>query len=97
MLKNTKEYENFGNFVEDSGGNAIRVPAGKENIRANDAFPSGAADGVPEEEQAWVPQDAFSMAYQFRGQHGNDLSPELINQLLSNLNKIWQDREKKQI
>ena len=37
------------------------------------------------------------MAYQFRGEHGNDLSPELINQLLSNLNKIWQEREKKQI
>lgn len=37
------------------------------------------------------------MAYQFRGEHGNDLSPELINQLLSNLNKIWQEREKKQL
>ena len=31
MLKKTKEYENFGNFAEDSGGNAIRIPANKEN------------------------------------------------------------------
>ena len=37
------------------------------------------------------------MAHQFRGQHGNDLSPELINEILSNLNKIWQEREKKQL
>jgi len=97
MLKKTKEYESFGNFVEDSGGNAIRVPSGKENAQTNNACSGGAMEGAPEEEQAWVPHDAFSMAYQFRSQHGNDLSPELINQLLSNLNKIWQDREKKQI
>lgn len=37
------------------------------------------------------------MANQFRQQHGNDLTPELITTLLSNLNKIWQEREKKQI
>ena len=27
MLKNTKEYASFANFVEDSGGQAIRVPS----------------------------------------------------------------------
>jgi hypothetical protein len=26
MLKNTKEYGQFGEFVEDSGGMAIRIP-----------------------------------------------------------------------
>jgi hypothetical protein len=35
MLQKTKEYETFGNFVEDSGGNAIRVPAGKDNSSKN--------------------------------------------------------------
>jgi hypothetical protein len=30
MLKGTKEYENFGNFVEDSGGQAIRIPEKNE-------------------------------------------------------------------
>ena len=82
LLKQTKEYGQFGEYAEDSGGNAMRVPT----------------DQQPElDEQQWVPSDAFQMAYQFRSQHGNDLSPELINQLLSNLNKIWQEREKKQI
>lgn len=36
MLKNTKEYAEFGNFVEDSGGNAIRVPT-KNNNKENQA------------------------------------------------------------
>lgn len=68
--------------MEDSGGNAMRVPT----------------ESPPDlDEQQWVPSDAFQMAYQFRSQHGNDLSPELISQLLANLNKIWQEREKKQI
>lgn len=31
MLKTTKEYQGFANFIEDSGGNAIRVPT-KESI-----------------------------------------------------------------
>lgn len=50
MLKNTKEYAEFGNFVEDSGGNAIRIPASnKENQ----------VDNQEKDESQWVPQDAF--------------------------------------
>jgi len=37
------------------------------------------------------------VAHEFRDKHGNDLSPTLINQLLSDLNRIWREREKKQI
>jgi len=46
MLKSTKEYAEFGAFIEDSGGNAMRLP---ENVH------------VPQEEDAqqWVPTDAF--------------------------------------
>lgn len=44
-----------------------------------------------------MPQDAFTMAHGFRMQHGNDLSPDLINQLLQDLNNLWNQREKKQI
>ena len=91
MLKGTKEYENFGQFVDDSGGFAIRLP---EQIGCNDHPPVIKED---QELQQWVPSDAFNMAYQFRQEHGNDLSPELITTLLSNLNKIWQEREKKQM
>ena len=75
MLKNTKEYGKFGNFVEDSGGNAMRVPnvVGKENAA------QGGNGQTEADDQTWVPNDAFQMAYQFRTQHGNDLTPDLIN------------------
>ena len=44
-----------------------------------------------------IPAEVHSIASDFRLDHGNDLSTELINQLLANLNKIWRDREKKTI
>ena len=37
------------------------------------------------------------MAHKFRAEHGNDLSPDLINQLLQDLNNLWRQREKKQM
>jgi hypothetical protein len=45
----------------------------------------------------WLPNEAFQLAHQFRERNGNDLTPALINQLLGDLNKIWRDREKRQI
>lgn len=43
----------------------------------------------------WMPQEAFTLAHEFRERNGNDLTPTLINQLLSDLNRIWREREKK--
>lgn len=91
LLSKTKEYENFGNFVDNLGGNAVRIQTGKENQQEE------ANEDIKPDEDEWVPGEAFATAYQFRSKHGNDMTPDLINQLLSNLNKIWQDREKKQI
>lgn len=82
MLRETKEYRDFAGFVEDSGGNVVSKPSVK------------AAANIVEE---WLPDEAFRVAHQFREQHGNDLTPALINQLLGDLNKIWREREKRQI
>ncbi len=49
------------------------------------------------ETDQWVPQDAYALAHTFRERHGADLTPMLINQLLGDLNKIWRERERKQI
>jgi hypothetical protein len=49
------------------------------------------------DEDQWAPGEAFKMAHDFRVKHGSDLTPTLVNQLLSDLNKIWREREKKQI
>ena len=45
MLRGTKEYEHFGEFIEDSGGNAMRLPE--------------AASPEDLEQQQWVPSEAF--------------------------------------
>jgi len=45
----------------------------------------------------WVPADAFKFAYDFKNKYNIEMSELLINDLLSSLNKIWRDREQKQI
>jgi len=49
------------------------------------------------DEDNWIPVKAFNIANEFRTKHGNDLSPELITELLRSLNAIWRAREKKQL
>jgi len=51
MLKSTKEFESFGNFIEDSGGNAVRLDHPAEIFGKDD-----------QEQQQWVPNEAFQMA-----------------------------------
>jgi hypothetical protein len=45
----------------------------------------------------WVPTDAFKFANEFTNKYKIEMSEPLINDLLSALNKIWRDRENKQI
>ncbi len=86
----TKEYQNFSNFVDDSGGNVKFVEKEKEQNKSN-------LTADPLEEDQWAPTEAYTLAHDFRNKNGEDLTPQLVNQLLSDLNKIWRDREKKQI
>jgi hypothetical protein len=44
-----------------------------------------------------VPDPAYSLAHNFRQTHGGELTVDLVNSLLADLNKIWREREKKQI
>ena len=54
-------------------------------------------DEDEEVQDGWVPNDAYSLAHGFRKQFGNELTPDLINDMLRDLNKIWREREKKQL
>jgi hypothetical protein len=44
-----------------------------------------------------IPDRAYSLAHDFRQKHGQELSLNLVNTLLSDLNKIWRERERKTI
>lgn len=88
-MKKARGMDAFSNYIEDSGGSVSRLDA----KRSNNTSASLAFTNEPELD--WIPGDARTLAHDFRLQHGNDLSPELIAGLLKDLNKIWGDRERK--
>jgi len=45
----------------------------------------------------WIPNTAYNLAHSFRARHGDELSFDLVNEMLRDLNRIYRDREKKQI
>lgn len=91
LLKQTKEYKNFTNLIDDSGGAVRNVDKENKNIATT------ASELYELDEDQWAPSDAYDLANEFRAKHGNELTPNLIKNLLGDLNKIWREREKKQI
>ena len=45
----------------------------------------------------WIPEEAYRVAHDFRSRCAANVSKALMNTLLSDLNKVWRSREKKQI
>lgn len=92
MIRHTKEFKDFAGFVEDSGGAVRSLKNEKEQVQGGQAIKIEEND---EEKTDWVPEPAHSLAHNFRRLHGNELTPDLVNSLLGDLNRIWRDREKK--
>ena len=53
--------------------------------------------GPSSNNENWIPNQAYNMAHQFRKEHGDELTFELVNEMLRDLNRIYREREKKQI
>lgn len=83
LLKGTKQFESLAQYIQDSGGYAANINPFAKNCHSP-------MDSL-------VPGEVFTKANQFKVEHGNDLSQDLINELLSNLNEVWRMREKKAI
>ena len=49
------------------------------------------------EDEDWIPEEAFKAAHDFRNRCASSVSQALMNQLLTDLNAIWRDREKKRL
>ena len=67
LLKQTKEYQEFANFVEDSGGNVRNVE--KALIEQHENL----------DDDNWLPSDAYALAHKFRENHGGELTAQLVN------------------
>lgn len=45
----------------------------------------------------WLPEEAFKLAHEFRNKFAGQISESLMNTFLKDLNKIWKEREDRQI
>jgi hypothetical protein len=47
--------------------------------------------------ESWIPEETFKVGHDFRNKCAGQISASLMNQFLSDLNKIWKQREDRQI
>ena len=87
LLNETSEHKDFSEFAQDNKG-SVRYLAGPKKYGKQDP---------QEEEESWVPHEAFEIAHNYREKYGEALTETLINKMLMELNKVWRDRERRQI
>ena len=107
MLAQTKEFADFGKLALDTPESCIRFmnpgdydyetrKLGKCHSRVKPKDKYTLKDFTLEEED-WIPEEAFKAAHDFRNRCASQVSQALMNQLLTDLNVIWRDREKKRL
>jgi hypothetical protein len=99
MLKSTNEFKDFAYLGET-------IPGGIRYIRGNEKKTYQTKKGKNTiqnsqkeilDNQNWVPTEAVEFAEEFKNKYNIDMSENLLNNLLSSLNRIWRLREIKQI
>mmetsp|Transcript_32794 Transcript_32794/g.50059 ORF Transcript_32794/g.50059 Transcript_32794/m.50059 type:complete len:221 (+) Transcript_32794:1886-2548(+) len=98
LLRQTKEFVEIAEYIDDSGGYCTRLDGFAEPTKLSKG--SKKIVSPRSEEKAMdtlMPLQAMSLTQKFQEKHGNDLSSELLEQFLRNLNSIWRSREKKTI
>ena len=80
LLKGTKNYKDFAEYIEDSNGT---IKLGKRHKSCN------RKNEQKENVEDWVPIDAFKIA---QGLKCAPLRDELINKILLDLNKVCNER-----
>ena len=80
--------------------NSVSKPSGEKGAKSSQKTIQAVEDAMEGDEDQtadnWIPNTAYNLAHSFRAQHGDELSTELVNEMLRDLNRIYRDREKKQ-
>lgn len=109
LLAKTPEYGQFAEFSQDSGAGVRYMNATNPADKAPSpnqtryrpyeiTYTADANEGFGDENgDEWIPDEAYRVAHDFRNRCASSVSKALMNTLLSDLNKIWRAREKKQI
>lgn len=98
LLAQTKEFENFGEFALNSANGVRYLDPDRQAAKCHGGsearlkpFKAG------EEMEDWLPEEAYKVAHDFRNKCGGQISEALMNTFLKDLNKIWKEREDRQI
>lgn len=92
MLAQTKEFKHFAECSLDSGDVRFMSPEQPSTARTSTA----ATDSADKSEE-WIPQDAFKVAHDFRNKCAANVSKAMMNTLLTDLDKIWRQREDRKL
>eukprot|EP00742_Colponemidia_sp_Colp-10_P006053 GILJ01006478.1.p1 GENE.GILJ01006478.1~~GILJ01006478.1.p1 ORF type:complete len:602 (+),score=134.75 GILJ01006478.1:43-1806(+) len=82
LLQSTKEYKNFSENLDDFGGSR---------------YLPDVSSTAEDEEEHWVPYEAFKIANSFQNKFKAEMTPDEIHNLLHELNNVWREREKRKI
>ena len=109
LLAKTPQFGNFAEFAVDSGAGvrymnatnpAEKAPSPNQSRQkpCTVTYEADPTEGLGEENgDEWIPEEAYRVAHDFRSRCASNVSQALMNTMLSDLNKIWRAREKKQI
>ena len=102
MLSKTQEFHNFGKLALDSitdgfSGGIRYLNPDKQPRKCHPRPKSPSGKDFEAEMEEWIPEEAFKVAHDFRNKCASSISQAQLNVLLQELNKIWRNREKKQV
>ena len=106
MLKTTEEFKNFAYLNETIPGGVklikdneeqkkITSAASNNKLKEKSLIPKN--QEILKDSQNLVPNEAIDFAFQFKNKYNVELNDNLINELVTSLNKIYKIREKKEI
>ena len=105
MLKTTEEFKNFAYLNEAIPGGVKLIKDNDEQKKINSVVSFKLKDKSViqksqeniKDNQSYIPNEAYDLAVQFKNKYNGELNDNLINELLSSINKIYKTREKKEM
>jgi len=100
LLKSTTEFKEF-NIGGEQGRRFLPLPT-KSEAKLQVSKPRSLSSTLkpqpaPSPDDHWIPTEAYRVAETFKQENSLDISNTQINKLLAELNRIWKEREWKQL
>ena len=104
MMKESTDpkIRNFAFLDNSSSGGIMFIRPGSDNKRAKSTesynlYKSNSEVQGRKDRNCWIPQEAYQCALEFRNRYNLDMSDIEIEKLLAALNKIWQDKLRREV